>query len=136
MNANRRDEIRRGFTVLELLVLVMMLGFLTSASVSRYLSETRQAGRTAANDGAQALATVIKEKVDRGERISEDAASYSADLGYVLNENPCAQSQKGYNIIKATDAVVVSAQEGSHCGGWSPNVFRISLRKGREKGAQ
>jgi len=104
---------------------------MASTALNAYVSSTHAVAQSAANDVARTLSASIEAKVASGQFFESSATNYARELGGVLPKNPCAPDALGYDVKATSEAVVVTAQQGTDCGTWSPDVFRIAIRKHR-----
>ena len=73
----QRNRTRKGFTLIEMLVVIGIIAALASAMLGAYMSMTRRAARAAAaavvSDAATALASIISDKGVWPERLEQEA---------------------------------------------------------------
>jgi len=95
MYQRKSKETSRGFTLVELLVIVMILMILTSIALPAYYSSVTSSRIESANSNARALATAVQARALATGTFDTNLAHYAVDLGGELPLNPCTGTNTG-----------------------------------------
>jgi len=122
------DYNRSGFTLIEVLVVIMILGILTSICLPSYLNSVNLSRKGAANANARALSTAVQCKAKLNGAYDTTIANYATDLGGTVPLNPCTgTTTTGYTITATATTATVTAAAGTICGFWVPLTYNLSL---------
>ena len=127
MKLNRTRQNRKGFTLVELLVVILILGVLSAIALPSYISTVQSSRQGAANSNAKALATAVQAKAISVGSYDTTLADFATDLGGTIPMNPCTGTTTGYTITATATTATVSATNGTNCGTWAPTVFTLTL---------
>ena len=113
---------KRGFTLMEILVVVTIIGILAAIAVPSYLQAVEQGRREACATNVQVLlAQVERYNLTTGEKVpaGQDFVRYLLDRGYLVGEEPkCPYSsgeyQPKYELKYVQDRAVICC---THCHG-------------------
>lgn len=108
---NIRQQLRRGFTLVELLVVILIISVLSAVAIPTYLHSTNNSKATVAESNLQSIATACQaDFVNSGGLtypVSLDDANVLADMnGGVLPVNPCTggnNDSTDWSITSNTD---------------------------------
>jgi len=116
-----------GFTLIEVLVVVLIIGILMCITLPSYLSEVYAARQSVANSNAKSLAIAAQGKAITANGYDTTLADYAIDMGGSLPQNPCTGTTTGYTIAATATTATVTAIAGSNCGSWSPTIYAMTL---------
>ena len=87
--------------------------------------------RKQADKNARALATVVQGRGVATGSYDNNMGLYAKDLGGKYPINPCTGTPTGYTMTVGDHgkSSAVAAMAGKNCGGWTPKVYRLSLKK-------
>ncbi len=125
MKENQTIKSQKGFTLVELLVVILILGVLTMISLPVYVSAVQSTQQGTANANARALAAAVRSKAISSGTFDTRVADYAADMGGSLPVNPCTNSTSGYTITTNSNSATVTAVAGTDCGPWTPTSFTV-----------
>jgi len=127
MEIVRSNRFTKGFTLVELLVVVLTLGTLTSIALPSYLTSVTGSREGTANANARAIASAVQARAKATNAYDTTLADYAVDLGGAIPLNPCTGTTIGYTIISTGTSATVTAQVGANCDAWTPATFSLSL---------
>lgn len=129
-----RDWTRRGFTLVELLVVVLILGILMAIALPAFLSTTQKSKMAAAGTHARQIATAVQSDYVRGGGVTymdyavsplKNDPDIRADLGGNFPDNPCSATPGlgGYTLtVTDTSWKIVPKNDLCPDGGPRPTV--------------
>ena len=121
-------QIRRrskGFTLVELLVVVIILETILSVAIPSYISSVYSSRTGIANANARALATSVQGKAITAGTYDSTLTDYATDMGGGIPQNPCTGTTTGYLITPTVNQCKVQATTGTNCGTWTPTTFTL-----------
>jgi len=124
--ASRRN--RSGFSLVELLVVLLILGVLSSVTLPSYITSVYSSREETANANARALeVAVLQNAVDTG-TFDTSVGDYAIELGGAIPVNPCSgTSTTGYTITATASTATISPVMGTMCGTWTPQQSTLEL---------
>ena len=127
----RRQSYRRkqqGFSLVELLVVLLILGVISSVTVPSYITSVYESREQAANANARELEVAVLANAINTGRFDTNVADYAAELGGSIPMNPCTgTTTSGYVITATSTTATVSAATGTLCGYWTPQQSVLEL---------
>jgi len=117
---------RSGFSLIELLVVILILGILTMISLPVYITTVQSSQQATANSNARALATAVQAHAQNNSGFDTAVTDYASDMGGSIPLNPCTGTAAGYIISATAHSATVSALPGSNCGSWTPAPFTVN----------
>lgn len=125
MKSSRSNRVQKGFTLLELLIVIFILGILTIIALPVYINTVQSSQQGSANSNARALATAVQARAINSGAYDTVVADYASDMGGALPMNPCTGTATGYTITATSYSATVTAIEGAGCGSWTPNPYTL-----------
>ena len=128
-----RNQLRRrsgGFTLVELLVVVLIIETIMSIALPSYISSVYSSRMGIANANAKALATAAQGKALIAGFYDTVLADYATDMGGTVPMNPCTGTTTGFTITDTGTTCQVVAQAGTNCGTWTPVTFVLGYSGG------
>ena len=130
MSKRRSRNRSKGFTLVELLVVVLILETILSFAIPSYITSVYTARMGIANANARALATSAQSKGILAGAYDTTLANYAVDMGGTIPLNPCTGTRTGYTITTTGTSCKVVASAGTNCGSWTPTTFTIGYSGG------
>jgi prepilin-type N-terminal cleavage/methylation domain-containing protein len=130
MNRNQLRSRSRGFTLVELLVVVLILETILSIAIPSYISSVYSSRMGIANANAKALATAAQGKAIIAGAYDTVLADYATDMGGTVPVNPCTGTTTGFTITDSGTQCNVVALAGTNCGSWTPVTFVLGYSGG------
>lgn len=115
----------KGFTLVELLVVVIILETIMSVALPSYITSVYNSRMGIANANARALATAIQGKAITAGSYDSTLADYATDMGGQIPVNPCTGTTSGYTITPTSSQCKVQANVGTNCGSWAPVTYTL-----------
>lgn len=127
MKIKEPTSINRGFTLVELLVVLIILSCLTTVALPSYLASVNNSRQGVANANARAIATAVQSKALTANSYDTTLTDYAVDMGGSLPQNPCTATTTGYTITATTTTARIVALTGSNCGTWTAITYSLTL---------
>jgi len=127
MKTNRRHRNSRGFSLIELMVVVIILGTLAGMALPGYLSSVYASREGAANANARTISQAVQTHGVTTGSYDTTLTDYAADLGGSIPVNPCTGTTSGYSIAITSTGATIAASAGAACGVWIPTAYSVSL---------
>jgi prepilin-type N-terminal cleavage/methylation domain-containing protein len=128
---------QKGFTLVELLVVVLILGILVSIALPSYLSSVKRARGGTATANARMIATSVQTayiKAGGTDYSGFTAANIDlnadilADHGGALPINPCngeVTAALGYDVVPTATKWTIKAKAGSNCSAGDLGLIQL-----------
>ena len=124
--APRRN--RSGFSLIELLVVLLILGVISSVTLPSYITSVYASREEAANANARELELAVLSKAVNTGSFDTSVADYALELGGSIPVNPCTgTTTTGYVISADSNTATVSAAVGTLCCDWTPQQSLLEL---------
>ena len=124
--ASRRKQ--AGFSLIELLVVLLILGVISSVTLPSYITSVYASREEAANANARELELAVLSKAVNTGSFDTSVSDYALELGGSIPVNPCSgTTTTGYVISASSNTATVSAAEGTLCGDWTPQQSLLEL---------
>ncbi len=128
MHPVSRYQDRNGFTLIEVLVVVLIISILTAIMLPGYLSSVNDSRQGTANANAKALAGCVQAQAVNAGSYDTTLTDYTMDMGGSIPLNPCSgTTTTGYTITASGLSASVTAAVGTNCGTWTPQTWALSL---------
>ena len=114
-----------GFTAVEFLIFIMVLGVLSAVALPSYFSTINVRGQNVANDNAKALASAVEKRFANTHHYDTTPTDYAYEMGGTVPVNPCTGTKDGYKIMVTGTSCSVMAVGGSNCGVWTPSIYNV-----------
>ena len=121
------NSIHRGFTLVELLVVLIILSCLTTVALPSYLASVNSSRQGVANANARAIASAVQGRALNANSYDTTLTDYAVDMGGTLPQNPCTSTTTGYTITATSTTARITAQTGSNCGTWTAITYSLTL---------
>lgn len=118
---------QQGFTLVELLVVLVILSCLTTVALPSYLSSVNSSKQGVANANARALASAVQGRALNANSYDTTLTDYATDMGGTLPLNPCTSTTTGYTITSTATTARITAQVGTNCGTWTAITYSLTL---------
>jgi len=122
-----QNQQRMGFTLIEVLVVVLILGVLSVIALPSYLNSVYTARKGTANANARAIATAVQSRAITKSAYDTTLSDYATDLGGAIPMNPCTGTTSGYTIAATATTATITPQAGTGCGTWVPTTYAVTL---------
>jgi len=116
---------RQGFTIIEVLVVVLIIETIMAVALPSYINSVYTARQGIANANARALATSAQGKAITAGVYDTVLSDYAVDMGGSIPMNPCTGTTTGYSVVISGLKCLVSASAGTNCGTWAPTVYSL-----------
>jgi type IV pilus assembly protein PilA len=104
-NTKKKNLIQKGFTLVELMIVIVIVGILSAVAIPQFLKQTKKAVATEATTQVSAItkqaATIQLEIPITADNVSSDCSEYSGTLSSAKFDYTC-DGPAGAFVVKAT----------------------------------